>query len=107
MALDWNEARARAAKFSEDWKLARYERGQTQTFYNEFFAIFGIDRKQVAVYEQRVNNLPGERQGFIDLFMPGKLIVEQKSAGLDLRRANDQALNHYEALPSAFGYPEA
>lgn len=101
MALDWNEVRAKAAKFSEDWKLAHYERGQTQTFYNEFFAIFGVDRKQVAVYEQRVKNLPGDRQGFIDLFMPGKLIVEQKSAGLDLRRANNQALNYYEALPKA------
>lgn len=101
MALDWNEVRAKAAKFSQDWKLARYERSQTQTFYNEFFAIFGIDRKQVAVYEQRVKNLPGQRQGFIDLFMPGKLIVEQKSAGLDLRQASSQALDYFEALPEA------
>ena len=52
------------------------------------------------MYEQRVRNLPGDRQGFIDLFMPGTLIVEQKSAGLDLRKANDQALNYYEALPA-------
>lgn len=100
MAINWNEVRAKAAAFSERHKLARYEKGETQTFYNEFFACFGIDRKQVAVYEQRVRNLPGDRQGFIDLFMPGTLIVEQKSAGLDLRKANDQALNYYEALPA-------
>lgn len=92
MAINWNEVRAKAAAFSERHKLARYEKGETQTFYNEFFQLFGIDRKAVAVYEQRVRNLPGERQGFIDLFMPGTLIVEQKSAGLDLRKANDQAL---------------
>lgn len=100
MRLDWSEVRAKAAEFAKRHEGAHYEKGQTQTFYNEFFACFGVDRKQVAVYEQRVRNLPGDRQGFIDLFMPGKLIVEQKSAGLDLRRANDQALNYYEALPA-------
>ena len=100
MSINWNEVRAKAAVFSERHKSAHYEKGETQTFYNEFFACFGIDRKQVAVYEQRVRNLPGDRQGFIDLFMPGTLIVEQKSAGLDLRKANDQALNYYEALPA-------
>ncbi len=99
MALDWNEIRAKAAAFSERHKAAHYEKGQTQTFYNEFFAIFGVDRTKVAVYEQRVRNLPKAKQGFIDLFMPGTLIVEQKSAGLDLRRANNQALDYYEALP--------
>lgn len=34
-----------------------YEKGQTQTFYDEFFAVFGVPRKQVAVYEQRVKTL--------------------------------------------------
>ena len=101
MRLEWSEVRARAAAFSERHKHAHYEKGETQTFYNEFFACFGVDRKQVAVYEQRVKNLPGERKGFIDLFMPGTLIVEQKSAGLDLRKANDQALDYYEGLPEA------
>jgi hypothetical protein len=101
MRLTWSEIRANAARFSAEHAGDSYEKGQTQTFYNEFFACFGVDRKQVAVYEQRVKNLPGDRKGFIDLFMPGKLIVEQKSAGLDLRIANDQALNYYEGLPEA------
>lgn len=99
MRLSWPEIRARAAKFSADHANDRYEKGQTQTFYNEFFACFGVDRKQVAVYEQRVKNLSGDKQGFIDLFMPGVLIVEQKSAGLDLRAASNQALDYYQALP--------
>lgn len=93
--------RAKAANFVERHKHARYEKGETQTFYNEFFDCFGVDRKQVAVYEQRVKNLPGDKRGFIDLFMPGKLIIEQKSAGLDLRKANNQALDYYEWLPEA------
>jgi hypothetical protein len=99
--LQWSEIRARAAAFAERHKNTRYEKGETHTFYNELFACFGVDRKQVAVYEQRVRNLPGDKQGFIDLFWPGTLIVEQKSAGLNLRRANDQALDYFDWLPES------
>jgi hypothetical protein len=60
-----------------------------------------VSRRQVATYEQRVRNLPGNKQGFIDLFWPGTLIVEQKSAGLDLRKASTQALDYYDWLPEA------
>jgi len=99
MRMTWPEIRARAAAFVQRHKAARYEKGETQTFYNEFFACFGIDRKQVAAYEQRVRNLPGDRAGFIDLFWPATLIVEQKSAGLDLRKASEQALDYFDWLP--------
>jgi hypothetical protein len=99
MRLQWSEIRARAAAFAERHKNARYEKGETQTFYNEFFDCFGVSRRQVATYEQRVRNLPGDKQGFIDLFWPGTLIVEQKSAGLDLRKASNQALDYYDWLP--------
>jgi hypothetical protein len=98
MLLQPSEIRARAAAFAERHKEARYEKGETHTFYNEFFECFGVDRKQVATYEHRVRNLPGDKQGFIDLFWPGTLIVEQKSAGLDLRRASDQAMDYFDWL---------
>ncbi len=100
MRLSWPEIRANAARFSEEWKGKGYEKGQTQTFYDEFFAIFGVPRKQVAVYEQRVRALDTSRTGgFIDLFWPGTLIVEQKSTGRDLTRAMSQALDYYDWLP--------
>ena len=51
MRLDWNDIRARAAKFAVDWQKAHYERGQSQTFYNEFFEVFGVPRKRVASFE--------------------------------------------------------
>ena len=97
MRLGWDEIKRRAKAFSDDWKDAHYERGQTQTFYNEFFEIFGIKRKQVAIYEQRVKLL-NNRHGFIDLFWPGTLLVEQKSASLDLGRAQGQALDYVEGI---------
>ena len=83
MRLSWNEIRARAARFAEDWKDAAYEKGETQSFYNDFFNVFGIQRRTVASYEQHVNMLDNQH-GFIDLFWPGVLLVEQKSAGKDL-----------------------
>ena len=37
--------------------------------------------------------------GFIDLFWPGVLLVEQKSAGRDLAAASQQAGTYFDALP--------
>jgi hypothetical protein len=97
MRLSWNEIRARAAAFAAEWADARYERGETQSFYNEFFDVFGVRRRQVATFEEPVKKL-GERQGFIDLFWKGVLLVEQKSAGRNLVRAKEQALDYFPGL---------
>ncbi len=97
MRLGWDEIRRRAKAFSEEFKAAHYEKGETQTFYNEFFEIFGIKRRQVAIYEQRVKLL-SNKHGFIDLFWPGTLLIEQKSARLDLGKAQGQALDYVEGI---------
>ena len=86
MRLGWDEIARRAKAFSEEWSDAHYEKGETQSFYNDFFEIFGIKRRQVADYERRVKLL-GNKQGFIDLFWPKTLLIEQKSATLDLKKA--------------------
>ena len=98
MRLSWNEVRARAAAFADEWRDASYERGETQSFYNEFFEVFGVRRRTVARYEAHVAKLD-DRSGFIDLFWPGVLIVEQKSAGRDLGEAYGQAGEYFDALP--------
>lgn len=97
MPLSWNEIRARAASFSEEWKDAHYEKGDTHSFYNDFFNVFGQKRRSVAVYEEKVKKL-NDKQGFIDLFWPGTLLVEQKSAGRSLRKAREQATDYFLAL---------
>jgi hypothetical protein len=97
MRLSWNEIRARAARFAEEWKSAHYERGESQTFYNEFFDVFGVTRRRVASFEEPVRRLGNER-GFIDLFWKGVLLVEQKSAGRNLTRAKAQALDYFPGL---------
>ena len=97
MRLSWNEVRARAAAFAEEWKAAAYEKGETQSFYNAFFQVFGVKRRSVARYEAHVAKLD-HRSGFIDLFWPGVLLVEQKSAGRDLNAAYAQAGEYMDAL---------
>ena len=98
MRLSWNEVRARAATFARKWRDAAYEKGETQSFYNDFFEIFDVQRRSVARYEQHVVKLDNS-SGFIDLFWPGVLIVEQKSAGRDLSKAYEQAGGYFDALP--------
>ena len=98
MRLSWNEVRARAAAFAEEWQDATYEKGETQSFYNDFFRVFGVKRRSVARYEAHVAKLDN-RSGFIDLFWPGVLLVEQKSAGRDLGKAYEQAGEYFDALP--------
>ena len=98
MRLSWNEVRAQAAKFVKEWADATYEKGETQSFYNAFFRVFGVQRRSVARYETHVAKLDN-RSGFIDLFWPGVLLVEQKSAGRDLKAAFEQAGEYFDALP--------
>ena len=98
MRLSWNEVRTRAGAFAAGWQDAAYEKGETQSFYNAFFRVFGVQRRSVARYEEHVAKLDN-RSGFIDLFWPGVLLVEQKSAGRDLKAAYEQAGEYFDALP--------
>lgn len=100
MRLSWNEIRARAARFAQEWASARYEKGETHSFYNEFFDVFGVQRRKVASFEEPVKRL-GDQRGYIDLFWKGVLLVEQKSAGRDLKKAKAQALDYFPGLEDA------
>lgn len=57
MPISWNDIRARASRFADAWKDASYEKGETQSFYNEFFEVFGNRRRNVAVYEKKVKKI--------------------------------------------------
>jgi hypothetical protein len=98
MRRTWDEIKRQAKRFVEEWKDAHYEKGETHSFYNDFFEIFGVKRRQVASYEHRVQSIDATRRGFIDLFWPGTLIVEQKSAGKDLFKAGLQAFDYFDWL---------
>ncbi len=97
MPLSWNEIRQNAIAFSHDWADASRERADAQTFWNEFFEVFGVRRRTVAAFEEPVHNLGGD-YGFIDLLWPGTLIAEHKSRGGNLSRAESQAMAYVRGL---------
>ena len=83
MPLSWNEIKSRALAFSRTWADAANEDAQAKPFWIDFFEIFGITNKRVASFEHNVKK-HGGGQGFVDLFWPGMLLVEQKSRGKNL-----------------------
>jgi type I restriction-modification system DNA methylase subunit len=103
MALSWNEIKTRAAAFVNEWKdkapTAR-EEADAQTFETGFFRVFGVERSQVAIFEQKVR-LSGEANGYIDLFWKGHIMIEMKSPGKDMSKAFEQAKNYANALKPA------
>jgi len=113
MPLSWNEIRLRAASFAEEWgekaKKAR-EEADAQDFQTDFLNVFGVTRRQVAMFEHRVNitneidqygEKTGGRRGYIDLFWKGRIMVEMKTPNKDKTKAYAQAKEYAENLPPA------
>ena len=97
MTLSWTGIQSNAARFAADFAAARNERAEAQTFWNRFFELFGIERRRVAVFESKVHKL-NKNPRFMDLFWPGVLLVEHKSAGQNLALAHGQATDYFLRL---------
>jgi hypothetical protein len=101
MPLSWNEIKIRAAQFSKDWGeyiQGKREEAEAQTFENEFFNVFGVNRRKVATFEAKVVKLDSDN-GYIDLLWPGYILIEMKTPGKDLDKAYAQAMQYVEVLP--------
>ncbi len=96
--LSQAEIRNNAISFVHEWKDETRERAESQTFWNEFLEIFGIKRRQVAVFEKAVTK-NNQNTGAIDLFWRGVLLVEHKSLGKNFDKASSQAFEYLENLP--------
>ena len=97
MPISWNEIKSRAFSFSKQWDGETSEEAEAKSFWDGFFYVFGISRKRIASFEEPVKKL-GDRQGYIDLFWKGTLIVEHKSRGKNLDRAYAQALDYFPGI---------
>jgi len=97
MSLSWNEIKDRALRFSKEWEGESRERAEKDSFWNDFFDIFGISRRRLATFEEPVKKL-NNKQGFIDLFWKGTLLVEHKSKGKNLDAAFEQATDYFHGL---------
>jgi hypothetical protein len=95
--LPWNEVRQRAVQFVREHAGDRSESAEKQTFWNDFFNVFGLRRASIASFEANVTNLKGNK-GAIDLLWRGKLLVEHKTLGESLDYAATQAFTYIEDL---------
>lgn len=93
------DIRSNAAAFANEWAGERRERAEKDTFWNEFFQIFGISRRRVgAVFEYVAQRYSTGSHGFVDLLWPRHIGVEHKSAGADLNSAMDQLVDYLPAV---------
>ncbi len=97
MALSWNEIKDRAMRFTKEWEGESRERAEKDSFWNDFFNVFGISRRRLATFEEPVKKL-NNAQGFIDLFWKGTLMVEHKSKGKNLDAAFEQATDYFHGI---------
>ena len=110
MPLSWNEIRHNAIRFSKEWaQIIRErqrdlgdgdhaaERSLAQSFWLEFFEVFGIRKQLTRSFEVPVKTLAGS-WGYIDLFWKRTLLVEHKSPGKSLAKAEQQANDYIQAL---------
>jgi hypothetical protein len=95
--LSLNEIRGRAFAFAKEHASDVSEKGEAQTFWNDFFHIFGVNRRRVAAFEKPICRAGGTT-GFADLLWKGTLLIEHKSKGESLEKAYTQALDYFEGL---------
>ncbi len=97
LTIAWNEIRRRAVKFAKEWEAESREDAEAKTFWDQFFDVFGIRRRKIATFEERVHVGDG-RDGYIDLLWKGTLLVEHKSRGKSLDRAFAQAKDYFPGI---------
>jgi hypothetical protein len=95
--LGWNEIKQRSVQFSREWAGETREDAEAKSFWDAFFNVFGIPRRSVATFEEPVRKL-NNQYGYIDLFWKGRLLVEHKSRGKSLDRAESQAFEYLQSL---------
>ncbi|MBR4986979.1 MAG: class I SAM-dependent DNA methyltransferase, partial [Proteobacteria bacterium] len=100
--LSWAEIEDRAASFRKVWEKQKgAERQQAQRFVTEFLAVFGVENPLLddGEFEHKTPKEFGD-DGYIDYFLPRKLIVEMKSKGKDLGKAFEQVKDYVFHLPA-------
>lgn len=90
MALLWNQIRDNAIRFSKKFENAAREEADGQSFILGFIELFGAENaREAGSFEYRVYKDDAQR-GYIDYLLPGKIAIEMKSLGKDLKKAYAQ-----------------
>jgi hypothetical protein len=97
LGISWNEIRSRATTFSKEWENESSEEAEAKSFWDGFFNVFGVPRRRVATFEERVHTIDG-KDGYIDLLWKSTILVEHKSRGKSLDRAFQQAKDYFPGI---------
>jgi len=99
MKLSWDEIQANAVAFSKQYKDAHNEESEGQGFVMDFLRVFGVEKPmETGSFEFKVP-LSAGKTGYIDYLWKGRIAIEMKSRGKDLKTAFAQLQNYMRYLP--------
>ena len=98
-------SRHAATAFAEKWKSYTDEKQHARGFWSDFFrALCGVDDEEIAgiEYEKRVKSTISGNQEYIDVYWKNVALIEHKSAGENLDKAELQARGYWLSLPPGY-----
>jgi hypothetical protein len=99
--LSQNAAKA----FTERWKSVTDEKQYADTFWSDFFQnLCGVEDEQIAgiEHQKRVKSSVSGNQEYIDIYWKNVALIEHKSAGLSLDKAELQARGYWLSLSPGY-----
>jgi hypothetical protein len=98
-------SRSAAAAFADKWKSLTDEKQHARGFWSDFFrSLCGVDDEELAgiEYEKRVKSTISGNQEYIDVYWKNVALIEHKSAGENLDKAELQARGYWLSLPPGY-----
>lgn len=101
--LSLNEIRTRVAKFAVDYKDVKNEKQNTGDFWRAFMRCYGVEDSylQGVTFEYPARRSDTGGAGYIDVFLPGRYLIEQKSEG-KLKRPKGAEKSNAEQQADAY-----
>ena len=98
-------SRNAAVAFSDKWKSYTDEKQHARGFWSDFFTtLCGVDDQEEAgiEYEKRVKSTISGNQEYIDVYWKNVALIEHKSAGENLDKAELQARGYWLSLAPGY-----
>ena len=98
-------SRSSAFAFADKWKSYTDEKQHARGFWSDFFTtLCGVeDQEESGIeYEKRVKSTISGNQEYIDVYWKNVALIEHKSAGENLDKAELQARGYLKSLPPGY-----
>src|SRR5690625_7744025 len=86
----------------DQWKAENRpatESSHDQQFWGDLLACFGVNARDLYLYQRSAKRAPTGHTGKTDMLIPRKAIREAKSLGIDLDKAHEQAHDYLPGRP--------